>query len=231
MRGRSGVVALLALALVGTACKKSARKPAGGAGARADAAVVVVPPEVRLQGPLPATLDELQDGCLGFTPGGDGALLVLSASDRTAGGEVRSELAFHMLKDAVAPFEAHSWIYTEADGPTSKVEAEAEYSGQVEALNRQIQQLGLLPCREHLGGMAGPGGTLVSVEVEDKKVVMTVNGRKQTVRELFVGDSDGQDHESLGTVYSSARSPLMVILIANEDTGLHETTPLVLSTE
>ena len=235
-RGGSRVAALLVLsmALVGTACKKTARRPAGGAtaGGRADGAVpvLVVAPDAALAGPLPGKLDQLQGGCIGFTPGGDGVLLVLEGSDRTAGGEVSRELAFHMLNGAAPPFEAQSWIYTEAAGPTSKTEAEAEYAGQVEALNQQINQLGLLRCNEHLDGVASPGGKQVRVDVEDKKVVMTVNGNQQLVRELFVGDSDGQDHESLDTVYFSPQSPLLLILIRNEDTGLSETRPLVLST-
>lgn len=237
MRGRSGVAAVLALALalVNAACKKSARKPAGGAGAgaRADGAVpvLVVAPDAALAGPLPPKLDQLEDGCLGFTRAGDGVLLLLGASDRSAGGEVSHELAFQMLNGARPPFEAHSWSYTEADGPSSKTDAEAEYAGQVEALNREISALGLLPCSEYQANIASPGGKQVRIEVEDKKVTMTVNGNPQVVRELFVGDSDGQDHESLDTVYFSPQSPLLLILIRNEDTGLDETRPLVLTTK
>ncbi len=231
-RGGGAVAALLALAVLGGGCKKSARRPVGGAGsgARADAALPaqVALPDAALAGPLPARLDQLLDACLGFTAGGDGVLLLLRSSDRTAGGEVSSELAFHMLNGAAPPFEAHSWIYTEADGPTAKAEAEAEYAGQAEGLNRRIRALRLLPCSDDVDGVSSPGGKQVTVDVEDKKVVMASNnGDKQVVHELFVGDSDGQDHESLDTVYFSPQSPLLVILIANEDTGLHEVRPLL----
>ena len=123
------------------------------------------------------------------------------------------------------------WPTWQTPKASSKTDAEAEYAGQVEALNQEISALGLLPCSEYQAGVASPGGKQVRIEVEDKKVTMTVNGNPQVVRELFVGDSDGQDHESLDTVYFSPQSPLLAILIRNEDTGLVETRPVVVSTK
>lgn len=213
-----------ALALVLAACGSSSPAPITPVPA------TPVPPAVGID--LPET-PPTAPACLGILANRQGALVYTSISDRF-GPTYTQTLGFAMVGGAKPPIDILAFETVDSD------RVEEAWGAARPELVAQVKKARLVPCIEvpgadevfafegteiraswkelpsqHPDPNAPPGGG------SEGTITVTTGGATREIGKMERTAGDGGSHELLEAVYRNADGSLLVLLIANGDTGLH----------